>query len=325
MISRYLALLAAIALIVAAPAYPQEGPAQSYPGRPIRVVVGYGAGGGNDIVIRLLAGKMAEGLGQPVLVENKPGAQSIIGAQYVAKAPPDGYTLLMGPTGTMTVNPAIYSKIPYSPLRDFVPISMIGTFPLVLVVAPSSPVKSVSELIEYARARPNNVFYASPSAAFQLASELFNQKTGTRFVTVPYKSSAETAQAVATGQVTMAIVDLAGISGYLKSGTVRGLAVLAAARHPSLPNLPSATELGMPGIEVTIFQGLFAPAGTPAPIVKRLQEEVARVVRLPDIRARLENMGVDPSGSTSDELGRVVASDLAKWTAVAKTANIKAD
>lgn len=324
---RTLARLAAIALVAlqAAPVYPQDDPARNYPNRPVRLIVGYGTGGGNDIVARLLAGRISEGLGQPLVIENKPGAQSIIAAEYVAKAPPDGYTLLMGPTGPMTVNPAIYAKLPYSPLRDFVPISMIGTFPLIIVVNPSLPAKSVKELVEYAKARPNQVYYASASAAFQLASELFNQKTGTRFVHVPYKSAAEMLQAILSGQVTMAIVDLPPMTGALKSGTIRALAVLAAKRHPSWPDLPSIGEAGLPEIEVTIFQGLFAPAGTPASVVRKLQDEVARVVRLPDIRERLDNLGVDPSGNTSEEFGRIVASDLAKWTAVAKAGNIKAD
>ena len=327
MISRTLARLAGIALValVAAPGYAQEGAARNFPSRPVHIIVGYGAGGGNDMVVRLLSGKLSEGLGQPVVVENKPGAQSIIGAQYVAKAAPDGHTLLMGPSGTMTVNPAIYAKLPYSPLRDFVPISMIGTFPLIIMVNPSLPVKSFRELVEYGKARPNQVYYASASAAFQLAAELFNQKTGSRFVHVPYKSAAEILQAVVSAQVTMAVVDLPPMTGALKSGAVRALAVLAAKRHPSWPDLPSAAEAGLPDIEVTIFQGLFAPIGTPPSIVKRLQEEVARVVRLPDIRERLDNLGVDPSGSTSEEFGRLVASDLAKWTAVAKAGNIKAD
>lgn len=315
----------ALAALLAAPGFAQEGAARAFPTKPVRLIVGYGVGGGNDIVARLLAGRISEGLGQPLVIENKPGAQSIIAAEYVAKAAPDGYTLLMGPTGPMTVNPAIYAKLPYSPLRDFVPISMIGTFPLIIMVNPSLPVKSVRELVDYGKARPNQVYYASASAAFQLAAELFNQKTGTRFVHVPYKSAAEILQAVVSAQVTMAVVDLPPMSGALKSGSVRALAVLAAKRHPKWPDLPSAAEVGLPEIEVTIFQGLFAPIGTPAPVVKRLQEEVARVVRLPDIRERLDNLGVEPSGSTSEEFGRLVASDLAKWTAVAKAGNIKAD
>ena len=315
----------ALVALLAAPGYAQDDPARNFPTKPMRLIVGYGAGGGTDLIARLVASKISEGLGQPLLVENRPGAQSIIAAEYVAKAAPDGYTLLMGPTGPMAVNPAIYAKLPYAPLRHFVPISMVGRFPLVLVVNPSLPVKSVSELIEYAKARPNQVYYASASAAFQLAAELFNQKTGTRFVHVPYKSAAEMLQAMMSGQVTMAIVDLPPVTGALKSGAARGLSVLADKRHPSWPDLPSIAEAGLPEIEVSIFQGLFAPAGTPPSVVKKLQDQVARAVRLPDMRERLDKLGIDPSGNTSEEFGRIVASDIAKWTAVAKAGNIKAD
>src|SRR5213594_306200 len=158
---------------------------QDFPNKPIHIIVGYAAGGGNDIIVRVVAPKMSEGLGQPVIIENKPGAQGIIAADYVAKAAPDGYTLFMGPSGAMTMNPAIYSKLPYSPLGDFAQISMIGDFPLILVVSSSLPVNSVKDLIDYAKARPSDVNYSASSAPFQLAAELFNQKTGTKFAHIP--------------------------------------------------------------------------------------------------------------------------------------------
>jgi len=244
--SRYLARLAGFVLValVGAPGFPQDDPAR-FPNKTVRIIVGYGPGGGSDIVARLVNGKMSEGLGQPVVIENKPGAQSIIAAEYVAKAPPDGYTLLMGPTGPMAVNPAIYAKLPYSPVRDFVPISMIGTNPLILVVNASLPVRSVKQLVEYAKARPNQVNYASAFATSQLAAELFNQKTGTRFVHIPYKSSAEMTQALISGQVTMITGDLPSMAGALKAGTIRGLAVLDSKRHPNWPDLPSIVEAGL--------------------------------------------------------------------------------
>lgn len=325
--SRYLARLVGFALVVlvAASVLAQEGPDRSFPRKPIRIIVGYGPGGGSDIVARLLNARMSQGLGQPVVIENKPGAQSIIAAEYVAKAPPDGYTLLMGPSGPMAVNPAIYPKLSYSPVRDFVPISMVGTTPVVLVVNSSLPVRSVKQLVEYAKARPNQLNYASAFATSQLASELFNQKTGTRFVHVPYKSSAEMNQAIISGQVTMVTGDMKSLTGALKAGTIRALAVLTANRHPNWPDVPSAAEAGLPGMEVILFQGLFAPAGTPPAVVRILQDEVARVVRLPDIRERLENLGMEPSGNTSAEFGQILAADIAKWTAVAKAGNIKAD
>src|SRR2546422_5467773 len=172
----------------------------SFPNKPIHIIVGFAAGGGNDIIVRVVAPKMSEGLGQPIIVENKPGAQSIIAADYVAKAAPDGYTLFMGPSGAMTMNPAIYSKLPYSPLKDFAQISMIGDFPLILVVNSSLPVNSVKDLIDYAKARPSDVNYSASAAPFQLAAELFNQKTGTKFAHIPYKSSGDSVGAVMAGQ-----------------------------------------------------------------------------------------------------------------------------
>ena len=327
MSSRVLACVAgfAVATLVAASVMAQEDPARNFPSKPIRIIVGYVAGGGNDIIARVLSAKMSEGLGQPVIIENKPGAQSIIAAEFVAKAAPDGYTVLMGATGPMSMNPATYSKLPYSPTRDFVPISMIGSFPLILVVDPALPIRSVKELVEYAKAKPNDVNYGASAAPFQLSAELLNQKAGTKFTYIPYKGSNESVNSVMSGQVTMTISDPPPVTGPLKGGRVRALAVTSATRHPSWPELPTMAESGFPDIEVVLWTGFFLPAATPMAIVRRLQDEVARVVRLPEIRERLAAMGVAASGNTSEEFGRIVASDIAKWTAVAKAANIKAD
>jgi len=297
----------------------------SFPNKPIRIVVGFAAGGGNDIIVRVLAPKMSVGLGQPIVVEKKPGAQRIIAAEYVAKSAPDGYTLFMGPSGAMTMNPAIYSRLPYSPLRDFAQISMIGDFPLILVVNSSLPVNSVKDLIDYAKARSGDVNYSASAAPFQLAAELFNQKTGTRFAHIPYKSTADSMGAVMSGQVTMTIMDPPPAIGPLKGGKVKGLAVTSAKRDPAWPDLPTLAEAGGPDIEIRLFTGFHAPAATPPAIVKRLQQEVARVVRLPEIRERLDQMSIVPSGNTPEEFRQIIARDIAKWTAVAKAANIKAD
>ena len=324
---RLFARLAGIALVslVALSAWAQEDPARNFPGKPIRIVVGYAAGGGNDIVLRLIAPKMAEGLGQPVIVENKPGAQSIVAAEYVAKATPDGYTLLMGATGPIAMNPATYSKLSYSPLRDFVPISMIGSFPLIMVVNPALPIRSVKDLVAYAKANPDKANYGASAAPFQLASELLNLRTGAKFAYIPYKGSNESINAVMSGQVTMTIADPPPATGPLMGGRVRGLAITSATRHPAWPDLPTMAEAGIPGIEIVLWSGLLAPAGTPAAIVRKLQDEVTRVVRLPEIHERLAGMAIDPVGNTSEEFARIIAADIAKWTAVAKAANIKAD
>ena len=322
MTARMLFRLAALAsaAVVAAGA-----PAQDYPTKPIRIIVGYTTGGGNDLIARLLAPKLAEGLGQPVIIENRPGAQSIIAVELVAKSAPDGYTLLMGPTGPMAMNPATYSKLPYSSTRDFAPVSMIGSFPLFLCVSASLPVRSVQELVEYAKARPNSVNYASSAAAFQMATELFKQKTGTGFAHIPYKGSGDSANAVIAGQVTMTMVDPPPATGPLKAGTVRGLAVTSAQRHPSWPELPTLVELGMPELEVPVWTALFAPARTPPEVVARLQREVAHAVQSPEVKERFAGMGVDPVGGTSEALAQQVARDIEKWTAVAKAAGIKND
>ncbi len=295
----------------------------SYPNKPIRVIVGYSAGGGNDIIVRVMVPELSKGLGQPIVVENKPGAQSIIAAEAAAKASPDGYTIFMGPSGPMTINPATYSKLPYDAQRDFAPISMICSFPLIVVVDPKLPIKSVKDLIQYAKANPGKSNYASSAGIFQIATEMFKQRTGTQIELIPYKGSGESIQAVVAGQVMMTIVDPAPATGPLKAGTVRGLAVTSGKRHPAWPELPTMAEAGVADMEVPVWTAFFAPAGTPAAIVARLQKEVARVVRTPEVKERFATMGLTPEGGSPAELAQVVARDIEKWTAVAKAANIK--
>jgi tripartite-type tricarboxylate transporter receptor subunit TctC len=296
-----------------------------YPSKPIRIVVGYAAGGGNDIIVRVMQPELSRGLGQPVIVENKPGAQSIIAAETVAKAAPDGYTILMGPSGPMTINPATYSKLPYHPQRDFAPISMICEFPLLVTVDAKLPIHSVKELIAYAKANPGKSNYASSAGIFQITTEMFKQRTGTSIEMIPYKSSGESVQAVVGGQVMMTIVDPPPATGALKAGTLRGLALTSGKRHPSWPDLPTMAEAGVPDMEVPVWTAFFAPAKTPPAIVARLQKEVARVVRTAEVRERFAQMGLDPVGGSADDLGRRMARDIEKWTAVARAANIKND
>jgi tripartite-type tricarboxylate transporter receptor subunit TctC len=318
-------LLLGLLVVVSRPLLAQDDPARSYPNKPVRIIVGYAAGGGNDIIVRVLAPHMQEGLGQPVVVENRPGAQGIIANELVAKSPPDGYTLLMGPSGPMTMNPGIYEKLPYDSLRDYAPITMIGSFPLILVVDPALPIRSVKELIAYAKKSPKKANYAASAAPFQLAAELFNQNTGTDFEFIPYKSSGESVNAVVSGQVTMTIADPPPVVGPLKGGRVRGLAITSAKRHPAFPDLPTLSEAGVKGIEVMLWTAFLAPAGTPAPVVRRIRDEVARVVKLPDVRERFAGMGIDPVANMPEEFRRIMVADIAKWTAVAKAANIKAE
>jgi tripartite-type tricarboxylate transporter receptor subunit TctC len=298
---------------------------QEYPAKPIRILVGYAAGGGNDIIVRVMQPELQKGLGQAVVVENKPGAQGIIAADLAAKATPDGYTLMMGPSGPMTINPATYSKLPYDPQRDFTPISMICSFPLIVTVDPKLGINNVKELIAYAKANPGKSNYASSAGIFQITTEMFKQRTGTAIEMVNYKSSGESVQAVMAGQVMMTIVDPPPASGPLKAGTLRALAVTSGARHPSWPDVPTLAEAGVPDMEVPVWTAFFAPAKTPPAIVARLQKEVARVVQTPEVKQRFAQMGLDPVGGSSEDLGKRVASDIAKWTAVARKANIKND
>jgi len=298
---------------------------EPYPSKPVRILVGYAAGGGNDIIVRVMQPEMQKGLGQPVIIDNKPGAQSIIAAELAARAPADGYTIFMGPSGPMTINPATYSKLSYSPTRDFAPISMICEFPLIVTVDAKLPVRSVRELIAYAKANPGKSNYASSAGIFQITTELFKQKTGTAIELIPYKSSGESVQAVLAGQVMMTIVDPPPATGALKAGTLRGLAVTSGQRHPAWPDLPTMAEAGVPDMEVPVWTAFFAPAKTPPAIVARLQKEVARVVQTPEVRSRFAEMALQPVGGSSEDLGRRMAADIEKWTAVAKAANIKND
>jgi tripartite-type tricarboxylate transporter receptor subunit TctC len=297
----------------------------AYPSKPIRILVGYAAGGGNDIIVRVMQPEMQKGLGQPVVVENKPGAQGIIAAELAAKSPPDGYTIMMGPSGPMTINPATYSKLPYSPTRDFAPISMICSFPLLVTVDAKLPINNVKELIAYAKANPGKSNYASSAGIFQIATEMFKQRTGTSIEMIPYKSSGESVQAVVGGQVMMTIVDPPPATPALKAGTLRALAVTSGTRHPSWPQVPTLIEAGVPDMEVPVWTAFFAPAKTPPAVIARLQKEVARVVQTAQVRERFAAMGLDPVGGSAEDLGRRVARDIEKWTAVAKAANIKND
>jgi len=313
-------LLALIALCAAA----AGALAQGYPANPIRIVVGFPPGGGNDIIARLVGAKMQEAWGQPVVIDNKPGANSIIAAEFVAKSAPDGYTLLVNATGGMSVNPVLYAKLPYDSLRDFVPISMVGSFPLVLVVHPSVPANSVQELVAYAKANPGKLNYSSGSTAFQVASEMFKQMTGTEVRHIPYKGSAASITAVIAGDVQMTIVDTPPLMPQISAGRVKALAVTSAKRSASMPEVPALAET-VPGYEMVLWIGVFAPAGTPREVADKLNAEVVRIVKLPEVRETLDAMGVEPLGNTSAQMVEWIRREIAKYGPVVKAANIKAE
>ena len=311
----------ALGAMAAPPASAQEDPAK-YPTRPIHIVVGFTPGGGNDILARIVGQKLSESLGQPVVIDNKPGGGAIVATEYVAKAAPDGYTLLVGASGAMTINPAVYAKLNYDSIRDFVPLSELGSFPLILIVNASSPFKSVADLVAYAKANPDKTNYSSASAAFQVATELFKQKTGAPMQEIPYKGANDSVMAVISGQVTATIADAGPVSGQIKGGQVRALAVAAPKRVADFPDVPTMKEAGA-DVEAVLWSGLFAPKNTPPAIVKKLEGELMKIARMPDVIEHLKPLGINSVGNSSEEFSKILAADIARWTAVAKAANIK--
>ncbi len=295
--------------------------AQGYPNKPVTIVVGFSAGGSSDALARIVAEKLSLGLGQPVVVENRAGVASIVGAAFVAKAKPDGYTLLMGASGPNVFNYALYAKLPYAP-QDFAPISLIGTFPLVLLTQANNPAKSMQELVASSKQNPDKANYGASSASFQLITELFNNKTGARFSHIPYKGSNDAITAVISNDVSMTLVDAGAASAVLQGGRVKALAVTSGERLKELPNVATMSELGV-DLKVAFWSGLLAPSGTPPEIVKRLQMEIAKVIEMPDVRKRINAMSVLPASNTPEEFARLIAAEIAQWRQAAQENNIK--
>jgi tripartite-type tricarboxylate transporter receptor subunit TctC len=298
---------------------------QSFPDKPIRLVLGCSPGGGNDLIARIVAAALQARLQQPVMVDNQPGEQANRAAEIVAKAPADGYTLLMASSGPMTINPAFYTKLSYDPIKDFAPVSLLAEFPILLVVGAEELIRSVKELIDYGRAHPGRASYASSAAPFQLAAELFNQHTRSTFRYIPYKGSGDAVQAVVTGQALMAVVDSGAAAELLKQGKLRALAGTPSKRPPGFPKVPSFAEAGVPEMEIALWTGIVAPAGTPPAIVTRLQEAVAYVVESPETRQALEAISVNPRSTSQRTFTDIIARDTARWKQVAATANVKLD
>ena len=293
-----------------------------YPSRPIRIVVGFTPGGGNDIIARVFGQKLSESLGQPVIIENKPGAGAIVATEYVARSAPDGYTLLVGASGAMVINPAVYEKLNYDTMRDFKPVSELGSFPLILIVNAKSPFKSLADLVAYAKANPDKANYSSSSAAFQLATELFKQKTGIPMQMIPYKGANDSVTAVISGEVTATIADAGPVTSQVNGGLARALAVAAPTRAESLPDVPTMKEAGA-DVEAVLWSGIFVPAATPPEIVSKLEAEFIRIARLPDVVSRLKLLNIDSVGNSAEEFSRIIAADLERWKAVARDGNIK--
>jgi tripartite-type tricarboxylate transporter receptor subunit TctC len=312
--------LIAFTFAATASAFAQEDPSK-YPSRPIHLVVGFAAGGGNDIIARVFGQKLSEDLGQPVVIENRPGAGAIVAMEHVAKSAPDGYTLLVSASG-IAINSAVYAKLPYDPIRDFVPVSEIAAFPLILIVNAASPVKSAAELVAYAKANPDKTNYASSSATFQLVTELFKQKTGAPMQAIPYKSATESVTAVIAGQVTTTIADAGPVLSQIQGGKLRALAIASPKRMPELPDVPTLKEQGT-DVDGDLWTGVFAPSGTPPAVVKKLESEFIRIAQLPEVISRLKPLGVRTVGNSSEEFTRIMAADIVRWGEVARAGNIK--
>ena|SRR6478672_11557367 len=303
----------------------QNGFAQSsYPSRAIRMVVPSSAGGGSDIVARIIAPKLSERLGQQVVVDNRPGAGTLIGGDVVAKSAPDGYTLLMA-ISTLATNPVIYKKMPYDALRDFAPITQVTSLPNILVVHPSVPARTVRELIAFARAHPGQLSYGSPGTGTNphLAMELFRSMAKVNMVHIPYKGSAPAIIDLVAGHITvMAATALTGIP-HVRSGRLRALGVTSAHRTAAAPDVPTIAEAALPGYDAVQWYGVLAPAHTPRNIVAKLHGEIARILQSPDVKDRLVGDGADPVGNTPEEFTRFIESETAKWAKVALDAGIK--
>jgi tripartite-type tricarboxylate transporter receptor subunit TctC len=299
-------------------------PPQAYPNKPVKIIVPFPPGGGTDIGTRIIAQKLSEAWGQPVLVENKAGAAGIVGTEATAKSAPDGYTLMMGNIGTHAINVSLYKKLPYDPVKDFAPISHVAGLPLLVLVHPSVKANTVKELIALARAQPGKLDYLSSGAggSMHVAAELFKGMTSTHLVHIPYKGGGPAVADVLGGQVPVTFATVLETLPHVKSGRLRALAVTGAKRSVALPDLPTVAEAGVPGYESISWLGLFAPAGTPKEIVNKISAEVVRIVNLPDVRERLLVQGAEPIGSSAEQFAAALASDIAKYAKVLQASGV---
>lgn len=301
----------------------QSADASRYPVRAIRVIVPFGPGGPADRLARAAAPKMAESLGQQVVVENRGGANGIVGTEVVAKSAPDGYTLVVGTTGTHGINAALFARLPYDTINDFAPIARLGVSNYVLVAHPSLPVRTVRELLQLAKARPGHITWAAGGAVTQLAAELFKRTAGIDVVVVPYKGNAPAVTAVMSGEVSLIFGGIAQSAPLVEAGRLRAIAVSGARRSPVLPQVPTVAESGLPGFEAGSWYGLLAPGATPRPVVERLNREILRVLQLPDIRERLLAEAFNIPLDTPEEFAAHIKEDVARWAKVVKEAGIK--
>ena len=320
------AMAALVGGLVLALVAPLAG-AQAWPAKPIKWVVPFAPGGTTDILARTVGEKLAQALGQPVIIENKPGAGGGVGAELVARAAPDGYTIMGGTISTHAINASLYKNLPYDPVKDFVPIVLLARVPNMLVVNPDVPAKNVAELIVLLKANPGKYTFASSGngTSQHLSGELFKSMSGTDMQHIPYKGSPPALQDVMGGQVTMTFDNITTAWPLAKSGKLRALAVTTATRSSIAPDVPTLAESGLPGFEVGSWQGVFAPAGTPPDIVRRLNAEIVRILGLPDVKEKLAGLGAELVGNTPEEFAVLVKAEVVKWADVVRKSGAKVD
>ncbi len=315
-----------IALVLCSIFVAAAGAQEAYPSRPVRFILPFPPGGGTDILGRLIAERLSAGLGQPVVTENRGGAGGNVGAEAAAHSAPDGYTIvLVAPS--LAISPSLYSKLNYDPVKDLAPVSLVATVPNVMLTNPSVEAKNLQEFIALARARPGAMNYGSGGAGTSnhLAGELFNIVTGAKLVHVPYKGVNLAMQGVLAGEIHLVFIGIPAALPHIKAGRLRALALVAPQRSPGLPELPTAAEAGLKDFEVTTWYGVMAPAGTPRPIVTRLNAELVKIMHAPDVKERLAGMATDPLTSTPEEFAAYLKQEIAKWGDVVRRANLKAD
>lgn len=318
---------ARLALAAAALAAAGLAAAQGYPAKPIKMIVPFPPAGSTDISARAVAGKLGERLGQPVVIENKGGAGGNIGAEAAAKSAPDGYTLFVGTVGTNGINRALYAKLGYDHLRDFAPVTLLSTTPNVLVVNPSVTAKSVKELIELAKAKPGELTFASSGSgtSIHLSGELFNTMAGLKMQHVPYKGSAPMLIDLISGQVNLAFDNLSASIQHIRAGKLRALAVTTAQRAPTMPELPTVSEAGVPGYESSSWNAIFVPAGTPRPVIDRLAKEITAILQSEETKAYFASQGATAGGGTPEELQAFVNAETEKWARAVKASGARID
>jgi tripartite-type tricarboxylate transporter receptor subunit TctC len=301
--------------------------AQSYPSKPVRMIVPSTPGGGPDIMARAVGQKLSEAWGQTVVVENRGGAGGIIGSEAAAKAPPDGYTLVMANAGSHAVNASLYAKLPYDPVRDFAPVTLVSSAPNILIVHPSLPAMNVRELIALAKQKPDALTFGSGSngSTAHLTGELFKLQAGVRLVHVPFKGAPAAVVGVMSGEVALAFPNIPPALPQVKAGKLRALGVTTLKRAAAAPEIPTLDEAGLPGFEAVAWFGVLAPAGTPRDIVLKVSQEIARIVRTPDMQDRLRLEGAEAVGSTPEQFAETIRRDIAKWAVVVKASGARAD